>query len=191
MHVTYRNVVFDDVNGPATPSDLTGLEADLGAALPQEVSEFLTAVGGGHCEFSLEVTFRTGKTQTVTLPQWHGFTGPATFAQALQVTRARLQIPPGVLPIANSNWEHFLFLDLSGHATGQAVLFVMGRPAWTGLNTESEFVPVAESLNAVLDRMILDDDTAQALMEELGDNDEADRRIERILDLGRPGWRTA
>lgn len=192
MHAIYRNVVFDHVGRPASPADIASLEADLGATLPQEVVDFLSVVNGGTCAFSVDVDLGDGNRRTVALQEWHGFDTVTTFEQALTFTRATFGVPRAILPVANSNWHDFVFLDLSEEGEGRVVVFVMGQPAWTGWNTESKFVTVASNLTELLDRLYLDDDTVEMLQEDLGNRDEEeDQQIERILDTGRPGWRTA
>ncbi|PYE49472.1 SMI1/KNR4 family protein [Deinococcus yavapaiensis] len=191
MHAIYRNVVFDNVSRPASPQDIAHLEAALGARLPRDVVDFLLAVGGGDCAFSTNVTLVDGSTRRIALREWHGVEGPTTFEDALDFTCKTFGVPREVLPIANSNWHDFVFLDLTEQGDGRVVAFVMGHPAWTGWNTESEFVMVANSLTDLLDQLSLDDETVEMLQEELGNGDEEDQRIERILDVGRPEWRTA
>jgi len=192
VHAIYRNVVFDNVARRASPEDIAGLEADLGVTLPREVVDFLLVVNGGTCAFSVDVDLGDGQIRTVALQEWHGFDTVTTFEQALTFTRETVGIPRAVLPIANSNWHDFVLLDLTEEGEGQVVVFVRGQPAWTGWNTESKFVTVASNLTELLDRLYLDDDTVEMLQEDLGNRDEEeDQRIERILDTGRPGWRTA
>lgn len=189
MQVVYRNIAFDNVGRPGSTSEMAALEDTLGAPLPKDFFDFLSVVGGGLCEFSIDVPLPGGGTRTINLRDWHGFECKTTFSEALRFAQITFQTPQDVLPIANSNWEDFAFLDLTHEGGGRIVTFVMGQPAWPGWNPEAIFVTVAESFAELLDRMYLDDDTVELLQEELGDED--DQRIERILDVGRPGWRTA
>lgn len=191
VHAIYRNVVFDNVSRPASAEDIASLEVALGAALPRDVVDFLSVVNGGDCAFSVEVTLADGSPRRIALQEWHGVEGPTTFEHALDFARQTFEVPREVLPIANSNWHDFVFLDLTEGGGGQVVAFVMGHPAWTGWNTESEFVTLANSLTELLDRLSLDDETVEMLMEELENFEQQAQRIERILDVGRPGWRTA
>ncbi|MEF2278601.1 SMI1/KNR4 family protein [Deinococcus sp. YIM 134068] len=190
MQIVYRNVVFDHTC-PWSSSEISALEDILGASLPKDFLDFSAVVGGGVCEFSFDVPFPRGGNRTLALRDWHGFKCRTTFAEALDFARKTFHIPQKVLPIANSDWENFVFLDLTQEGGGRVVVFVMGKPAWTGWSTESTWTTVAESFTELLDRMYLDDETVELLQEELGDDEEEDRRIERILDIGRPGWRAA
>ena len=191
MHAFYHNVVFDNVSRPARPDDIAALEVALGVKLPGDVVDFLSVVGGGECAFSVDVTLKDGSTHTITLREWHGFEGRTTFEQALDFARETFQLPREVLPFANLNWQDFVFLDLTDEGGGRVVMFVMGQPAWIGRNPEPEFVVVAGSLTELLDQMSLDDDMVELLRKELGGDVDEDKRIERILDAGRPEWRTA
>ncbi|WP_027482897.1 SMI1/KNR4 family protein [Deinococcus pimensis] len=189
MHAIYRNVVFDNVSRPASPEDIASLEVALGASLPRDVVEFLSVVNGADCAFSMDVTLADGSSRNVALQEWYGVEGPTTFEHALDFVRETFQVPREVLPIANSNAQHFFFVDLTEQGGGRVVAFVQGQPGWTGRNTAPEFVTVANSLMELLDELSLDDDTVEMLQEELGNDEEEDQRIERILDVGRPGWR--
>jgi hypothetical protein len=97
-----------------------------------------------------------------------------------------------LLPVARDGCGSLLMLDVGAEHYGRMVAFVHGLPAWTGSSRDDMFVELAPDLDAYLDSLFIDDETAEsewsgvlgtALYNPWRDV------VVQWLDSGLPGWR--
>jgi cell wall assembly regulator SMI1 len=142
----YRQLEFLADSPAPTDQQLTAIERQLGAKLPQDFKAFLRVANGVYLDYSIEVPTPSG-------PEWFCFCntfstfgdGDDTFLGELAALRRLRDLPPRVLPFARADGGmEYLLLDLRDESTGRVI---------ASLSEDSPLVPVASSFSEYIERL--------------------------------------
>ena len=97
--------------------------------------------------------------------------------------------PRALLPFAQDGCGSSVFLDLTPEGRGSVLAFVRGLPSWTGLRSDSVWLPLAESFDAYVSMLRLDREAALEVLREDVRQQSHIEATEAWLDIGVPGWR--
>lgn len=112
-----------------------------------------------------------------------------TFVGEIRAAREYQKVPPRVLPFARDGGGSIAYLDLSAEGRGRVVAFVEGLPAWAGLRTESNFIELASSFDAYVEKLRIDRESVlDTLRNDTREPEHVDA-TEEWLDIGIPAWR--
>lgn len=185
----YRDLVLFGPFTPLPPDGLASIEAALGISLPQSYRRLLEVANGGTVEY--DVHLPAG--DVVSFPDLIPADQLGAEFRSLQESFLAVHLPVGsLLPVARDGCGSLLMLDVGAERYGRVVAFVHGLPAWTGSSRDDMFVELAPDIDAYLDALFIDDETAEsewsgvlgtALYNPWRDV------VVQWLDLGVPGWR--
>lgn len=191
--------------GPFTavhPDELRALEGEAGQ-LPSEYRTFIELANGGRLEYDIRVPpSDTGEAIGFTELYQVGRDQRGEYGYGTLLGEYRRRNDwwlaehvsmEWMLPIARTAGNGFLFIDLSPDNIGRVVAFVPGLPQWAGLTERNVLATVADTFDAYLDALFIDDETAQMNWEDVrhaAPEDAGRRVVEQWLDDGLPDWRT-
>ncbi|MEL6195715.1 MAG: SMI1/KNR4 family protein [Myxococcota bacterium] len=188
----FRGRIIEEVSDGARPDELDAVEAELGVELPGAYRELLMTANGGYAEYDVEVELGDGRSEYLSFAEIYGADrGKEWGSNPFELMQARTNrgVPAvAVLPIARTGGSSQLYLDLRDGGE-RVVAFVDGLPGWTGLRQSDSLVTVASSFVEYWERLTIDPDHAQSVIEEFDPRRGDPRFVEDWLDSGLPGWR--
>ncbi|MBK9964902.1 MAG: SMI1/KNR4 family protein [Holophagales bacterium] len=133
----FPHLEVDAPKAPPTAEEIAGIETAVGATLPPDLLDFLSAANG------------------------ESSTSPSSFRRRgglilheLEVERRLKDLRPGLLPIGADGGTSVLYVDLAPERYGRIVAYVEGLPGWDG-TPEGCFVDLAPTLAAYLSALYL------------------------------------
>lgn len=186
---SYRELVLFGPFSVVPPDVLAAVEAEVGGPLPLPYLRLLETANGGTVEYDV----RTPAGDVVSFPDLIPADRLVMEYQALQESFLAVHLPvANLLPVARADDGSLLMLDVGFERYGRVVAFVHGLPAWTGSTRDDAFVELAPDIDAYVDSLFIDDETAEsewsgvlgtALYNPWRDV------VAQWLDQGLPGWR--
>ena len=156
---SYRELVLFGPFTPLPAEGLAGVEATLGVALPQPYRRLLEVANGGTVEYDV----RLPSGDVVSFPDLIPADRLGAEYRSLQESFLAVHLPVStLLPVARDGCGSLLMLDLGAERHGRVVAFVHGLPAWTGSSRDDMFVELAPDVDAYLDSLFIDDETAES-----------------------------
>lgn len=193
---SYRHLAFEPALPAPAPADIAAIEAELGAALPASLLDFLQAANGAVIEYSCNVPLPDGGSEQLSFASWFAAGDPDTATPGdetllgeLRLARQDLEFPALMLPLARDGGDSMLYLDLSAEGGGRVLAWVRELPAWTGRRAQG-LHQLAPSLDAYLNQLYID---RASVLDDLAHSVRQPSHLEAIaqwLDIGLPRWRT-
>lgn len=191
----YRHLAFEPPLPAPAQADIAAIEAELGAALPASLQDFLHAANGAVIEYCCDVPLPDGGSEQLSFTSWFaaGLAASATpgdesLLGELRLARQDADFPALLLPLARDGGDSMLYLDLRPEGNGRVLAWVRELPAWTGRRAHG-LHQLAPSLDAYLDGLYID---RAGVLSDLARNATLPSHLEATaewLDIGLPQWR--
>ncbi|KRC53021.1 hypothetical protein ASE19_11555 [Nocardioides sp. Root79] len=182
---------FEDVDA----ADLDRVEDQIGERLPDDFRAFLLVAHGGTLPYAVRLPPGDEAGHLIEFSSFAGLRGDWSLSRRwadFPATFMADHLPHGLLEVANDGGGSCLYVDLRPGTRGKVWAFVHGLPEWTGLNRTNMGGEVAESWDAYLDLLTIDEDYARDVWEEAVSSPDASwmTAVTAWLDSALPNWRS-
>lgn len=156
----FPHLEVDAPKAPPTAEEIAGIESAVGARLPADLLDFLSAANGGKLDYTFELPTESRPFPLCfyslysTRPPYPGRSPAGLILHELEVERRLKDLRSGLLPIGADGGTSVLYVDLAPERYGRIVAYVEGLPGWDG-TPEGCFVDLASTLAGYLSALYL------------------------------------
>jgi hypothetical protein len=191
MLTSYKHLAIDDFDGPPMLDQIMLIEQALDRQLPQSFKDFLAVANGGYLDYVIDIVL-DGASEAFSFPAIYSTNPPSPRAFLAEIERERTirNIPSSVLPFA-SDGESVVYLDLTIPGADSVLAWIAGMPGWTGLSAQEGFVRLADSFDAYVDLLKVDQHVIADLLQKAIRSNNVDhlQELRQYLAIGLPNWR--